>query len=264
MKLTSFLHLSDLHITDNRGDLRRGVDTFKKLDELLNYIQKLQLEPAFTVITGDLSHTGSSQSYKHIEEYISQIQEFGGQVLPVVGNNDNRSIFSKAILGRDSQLNESPCYYSRTIEGLHVIVMDSGESTMGSFDKGQLDWLKTELQEHRATPSVIAFHHPVYLFGEFGIFNKIDAIRFKEIISTGNVLAVLNGHTHFPSYCIDEGVSYIQAGSTLETRYHTGTKKAVAYDASSFNLLGYRKDHLNSLMISPLYFVEGQELGNFT
>ena len=260
--MVHFLHFSDIHIPDKRGDLRYKRDPFQKLDNLIEYAKKLELNPSFTIITGDLSQTGTTQSYKHVKKYISKLQNLGGPVLPIMGNCDKRSNYSKILLGKTSHQSEPPCYYSKTIEGIHVIAMDSPtpSSIMGSFCEKQLDWLETELREHKDKLSVIAFHEPIYFFGELGVFDKSDALRFREIVSTGNVLAVLNGHLHCPIYGIVDGVSYVQAGSSLETNFHSETGKVVTYDSSSFNVLGYRKDLRKSLMVRPIYFSEGQQL----
>ena len=92
------------------------------------------------------------------------------------------------------------------------------------------------------------------------MFDKSDALRFRDIVSTGNVLAVLNGHLHCPLYGFVDGVSYVQAGSPLETNFHSETGKVVTYDSSSFNVLGYVKNDPNRLAVRPIYFSEGQQL----
>ena len=70
--MVNFLHLSDIHIPDKRGDLWYGVDPFQKLDNLLKQTKKLELNTSFTIITGDISHTGTTQSYTHVKKYISR------------------------------------------------------------------------------------------------------------------------------------------------------------------------------------------------
>ena len=59
--MVNFLHLSDIHIPDKQGDLWDSVDPCIKLEKLIELAQKLELKPSFTVITGDISHTGSIQ-----------------------------------------------------------------------------------------------------------------------------------------------------------------------------------------------------------
>ena len=239
--MSTVLHLSDTHIPNQHGDLRGTIDPFQKLDATLEYMIKQEINPAFTIITGDISDTGSTQSYKHIKKYISKLEAVGGPVFPTMGNCDNRQNFSKTLLGKTKLLEEPLCYYSRSIEGVHVIVLDShtpGDDP-GSLGENQLDWLKSELEEHIDMPSIIALHDPIYFGGDFGLFVKKDAQKFKEIISNGNVLAVLNGHLHCPLYGFRDGVNYVQAGSPVWLNYHNDrTGKVTRFDSSCFNLIG--------------------------
>ena len=130
----------------------------------------------------------------------------------------------------------------------------------GSFSSKQLEWLETELREHKDTPAVIAFHDPIYFFGTLGMFDKANAVKFREIISGSNVLAVLNGHLHFPSVAIVDGVKYVQAGSPLWVNYYDAIGGEVTYDSSSFNVLTFPGDFPGSLWVRPVYFSEEQRL----
>ncbi|MHA2303296.1 MAG: metallophosphoesterase family protein [Candidatus Thorarchaeota archaeon] len=266
--MVTFLHLSDIHIPDNKGDLWYGVDPCIKLEKLIEIAKKLELKPSFTVITGDISHSGTIQSYNLVKKYLKKIQSLGDIVLPTMGTKDNRANFSNILLGKPSSQEEPPCYYSQTIEGLSIIAMDSHTpgSHTGSFSEEQLDWLEEELREHPDKPAVIAFHEPIFFFGELGIFDKTDAIRFKEIVSDGNVLAVLNGHLHCPFFTMVDGVHYVQAGSPLwENSYNE--RGTLSTDSSSFNLLRYMEDpdgqpvHLpHRLFVRPVSFSEGTQM----
>jgi 3',5'-cyclic AMP phosphodiesterase CpdA len=266
--MVNFLHISDIHIPDKQGDLWLGVDPCKKLEKLIELAKKLELNPSFTVITGDISHTGTIQSYTLVKKYVNELQSLGGPVYPTMGTHDNRQNFSNILLEKPSPREEPLCYYSQTREGLHVITMDSHTpgSNIGSFGEEQLDWLETELGEHQDEPAIIAFHEPIFFFGELGMFDKADAIRFKEIVSEGNVLAVLNGHIHCPLFTMVDGVHYVQAGSPLwENSFNE--RGTLTHDSSSFNLLSYNEDpdgrplHLpHRLLVKPVAFSEGTKL----
>ncbi|UCD45018.1 MAG: metallophosphoesterase [Candidatus Bathyarchaeota archaeon] len=266
--MVNFLHISDIHIPDKKGDLWFGVDPCKKLEKLIELAKKLELNPSFTVITGDISHTGTIQSYNLAKKYIDEFRSLGGPVYPTMGTHDNRRNFSNILLGRPSPREEPPCHYSRTIEGLHVITMDSHTpgSLTGSFGEAQLDWLEKELREHQDEPAIIAFHEPIFFFGELGMFDKADAIRFKETVSRGNVLAVLSGHIHCPLFTMVDEVHYVQAGSPLwENSFNE--RGTLTHDSSSFNLLSYNEDpdgrplHLpHCLLVKPVAFSEGTKL----
>jgi len=245
------LHISDTHIPDKRGNNHEGVNPCKKLEKLIDLVHNLDLKPSFSIITGDISNTGTVQSYNLAKKYITQLQELGGPVFLTMGTKDNRTNFRNVLLERVSLQEEPYCYYSESIEGLHIIAMDSHTvgSNIGSFNIRQLDWLENELEENDDQPAIIAFHEPIFFFGDEGLFNKKDALRFKSIVSEGNVLAVLNGHLHRPFYTVIDGVQYIQAGSPLwensiKDSYH------LSYDSSSFNLLSYSEGNLSVRPIS--------------
>ena len=260
--MVSFLHISDIHIPDNEGDLWYGVDPCKNLGKLIDLIEKLEIRPSFTVITGDVSHTGTKKSYNLAKKFITKIQNLAGPVFPTMGTHDNRNNFSNILLGKPSSQEEPPCYYSETIEGLHMIMLDSHTpgSQTGSFSEEQLTWLEKELKNHKNEPSVIAFHEPIFFYGEFGMFEKVDALKFKDIISKRNVLAVLGGHLHCPLFTMADGVHYVQAGSPLwESSYDE--RGITSHSSSSFNILSYNEDpegkpvHLPlSLLVKPVSF----------
>jgi 3',5'-cyclic AMP phosphodiesterase CpdA len=256
--LITFLHLSDIHIPDQQGDLWDGVDICRKLDTLIELAEKLDLHPSFTVITGDISHTGTERSYHLAKRYIMKIQSLGGPVVPLMGNMDNRTLFRNILLEDPSPHDDLYCYSSNTIEGLHLLAMDSHTpgSSVGSFSEEQLHWLESELTDHHDEPTIIGFHHPIYFFGERGLFSKAHATLFRDLVSQGNVLAVLNGHLHFPLFTMVDGTYYIQAGSPFFENAYT-TKGRLSYDSSSFNVLRYDGGHLLVRLVS---FSEGTQL----
>lgn len=143
-----------------------------------------------------------------------------------------------------------------------MIMLDSHTpgSQTGSFSEEQLTWLEKELKNHKNEPSVIAFHEPIFFYGEFGMFEKVDALKFKDIISKRNVLAVLGGHLHCPLFTMADGVHYVQAGSPLwESSYDE--RGITSHSSSSFNILSYNEDpegkpvHLPlSLLVKPVSF----------
>jgi Icc protein len=251
--LITFLHLSDIHIPDKKGDLWDGVDVCRKLETLIQLAEKLDLHPSFTVITGDISHTGTERSYHLAKRYIKKIQSLGGPVIPLMGNMDNRPHFRNILLEEHAN-----CYSSHTIEGLHLLTMDSHTpgSSVGSFSEEQLHWLESELVDHHDEPTIIGFHHPIFFFGELGLFSKAHATLFKDLVSKGNVLAVLNGHLHHPLFTVVDGIYYIQAGSSSFENVYT-TKGRLSYDSSSFNILRYDGGRLLVRLVS---FSEGTEI----
>jgi 3',5'-cyclic AMP phosphodiesterase CpdA len=130
-------------------------DPCKKVEKVIEIAEEMGVTPAFSIITGDISQNGSETGYSIAKEYISRIEALGGPVLPAVGNVDGRRNFRRILLGELNH-DDGPCYYSRTIDGLHVIILDSQNpgSEKGSFEGEQLSWLKEELLDRvaRARP----------------------------------------------------------------------------------------------------------------
>ena len=251
--MITFLHLSDLHIPDQQSDLWDGVDVCRKLETLIELAEKLDLHPSFTVITGDLSHTGTERSYHLAKIFLMKIKSLGGPVIPLMENMDDRTYFRNILLEKHAR-----CYSSHTIERLHVIAMDSHTQvfSVGSFSEEQLRWLESELTDHHDEPTIIGVHHPIFFFGERGMFYKANATLFRDLVSQGNVLAVLNGHLHNPLITVVDGIYYVQAGSpTWENAYTQ--KGRLSYDSSSFNKLGYDGGRLLFQLVS---FSEGTQL----
>lgn len=259
--LITFLHFSDFHLLPERGMLRDGIDPCKKVERIIDIAGEMDVKPAFSIITGDISQNGSKTGYEIAREYISQIEALGGPVLPAVGNVDVRRNFRRILLGEPDH-DDVPCNYNRTIGGLHVIILDSQApgSEMGSFEGKQLPWLEKELQG-RAEPNIIAFHHPVFEYPllretKLELFDPAISCRFKEILSEANVAAVLCGHLHQNLITSYGGVKHITACGVLSELVQTERESRV-YDSSGFNILAYRN---GSITVRPVIHSEGKRL----
>jgi 3',5'-cyclic AMP phosphodiesterase CpdA len=97
--LITFLHFSDFHLLPERGMLRDGTDPCKKVERVIDIAGEMDVKPAFSIITGDISQNGSETGYEIAREYISRIEALGGPVLSAVGNIDGRRNFRRILLG---------------------------------------------------------------------------------------------------------------------------------------------------------------------
>ena len=257
--MVNFLHFSDFHIPRRRGDLKFGVDPCQSLERVIEAAREMDVRPAFSIITGDISQDGSEEGYAIAKEYIREIESLGGPVLPAVGNVDGRENFRKLLLGGDG---DDPCFYSRTVGGLHVVILDSQTpgSEKGSFGDEQLEWLEGEVRGAPG-PCVIAFHHPIFDIPFFPgevppFFDPGDAKRFREIVAGGGVLGVLCGHLHQSIVSIEGGVPFVMSGSSFSDVFHNEGER-ILQEASGFNFLSYEK---GSLTVRPVAFSEGRKL----
>jgi len=141
---TTFLHLTDLHLAPP-GQRVVGIDPMRQMQDVLARIRQLDVSPTFIVVSGDLTENGSAESYEVVK---GALWELGGEntetpVLLGLGNHDNRTMFRRVVLGEKTSDGLEPYCYSRLIDGLRVIVLDSlipGHPS-GSLGATQLAWL---------------------------------------------------------------------------------------------------------------------------
>ncbi len=199
-----FIHISDTHITPPRRGLYTDDDTARNFNRVIAAALELDVDPAFIVVSGDLSDNGEVESYVRLACLVAEVEERGIPVLLALGNHDNRANFY-SVFHPDWDPEQHPKYrYSRTIGGLRVIVLDSLVHGHGSGHLGreQLEWLDGELsQPEPCLGTVIVLHHPPVNTGATWVdgFKLIDGADLLEVIKDHPVQGLLNGHTHYPS-----------------------------------------------------------------
>jgi 3',5'-cyclic AMP phosphodiesterase CpdA len=251
--MITFLHLSDFHILPHKGMVRDEGDPCEKVERVIQIARDMAAGPSFSVVTGDLSQNGTQTGYELARQYVADIEAMGGPVMPAVGNVDRRGAFRRIMLGETGSDDDSRCYYSRRVEGMHVVVLDSQVpgTEKGDLGQEQLDWLEREIVGD-ADPCVIAFHHPVVP----GVFDPDDARRFREIISRANTVAVLCGHLHQSRMTVDQGIVHV-IGCACLSELVISEQELRIYDASGFTVLTYDD---GALTVRPVVHSQGRRL----
>jgi 3',5'-cyclic AMP phosphodiesterase CpdA len=237
-----------------------------KIEKIIQIARETKIKPAFSIITGDVSQNGSDKGYKIAQEYVSQIEALGGPVLPAVGNVDDRQRFRKNLLKETTTEKKTPCYYSKTMDGVHIIVLDSqspGKVT-GALEGEQLDWLEKQLSNH-TEPTIIALHHPPFKLplpngGSHTVFDLEDMERFNNIVKSSNVDAVLCGHLHQSLIAHRGGVHYVIGCAALSEVFF-GMDEYMTYDSSGFTVYTLSG---GTLTVRPVIYTEGRRLVNTT
>ncbi len=196
----TFLHLTDLHLSNHEGALVNGLSPATKLRRLLDRIHTLEITPAFLLVTGDLVNDGQPAEYQYLQEWLPALEAFGVPVFLGLGNHDARGPFRQSVLGETDS--NQPYYHSQTIDGLNVIMLDSHlpGQVHGYLDTEQLAWLDAELAKPMARGHLIALHHPpvpttVRLLDTIGLNNP--AALAAVVSRHQQVLGILSGHIHY-------------------------------------------------------------------
>lgn len=182
---------------------------------LTNAISKLKLEPsAFLVALGDICRGWEADTKEQNKTYLSTVRE-AVSVLPydyhfVIGNHDDGGGYPSGdylfpitdamdCLGMEKQ------YYSLIYRGFKFIFLSTRDLDFSAsgitanyhgVSREQLSWLEKELQTDK---KVIVFsHHPLKLnisaWSDETFFN-IDE-TYEMLKNSGNVVAIISGHTH--------------------------------------------------------------------
>jgi 3',5'-cyclic AMP phosphodiesterase CpdA len=159
-----------------------------------------------------------------------------------MGNHDDRENFRRVFRTSSSS---GPIFYSEDQGHLRIIVLDSLHpgSHGGRFDGEQLNWLSEELKIDRERPTIIAFHHPVGKSPHKALDGKLfdlgQSDEFYQLVSRGNVLALLFGHLHYHQVAMVDGIMQIQAGS-IQGQLNFGEEEYWLVNTSSYNQIIYR------------------------
>ena len=251
----TFLHLSDLHITPP-GRLVHGIDPLPQVRRVLGRIRALDVEPAFVVVSGDLTDDGSAESYEVFREVLRQIGDGDTPVLLALGNHDDRATFRRVVLGQEDGEDEQPYCYGQTIDGLRVIVLDSviPGATAGALGAAQLAWLEEELRSPAPRRTLIVLHHPCRLAGpahHYPDFIVREAAVLEPLVAhhRDQIAGVLAGHSHQANAAPFAGTLHATAPAVLVQLDFFAGEEYVPVPGSGFNVCQVDE---TGLVVSPV------------
>ncbi|MBN8952472.1 MULTISPECIES: metallophosphoesterase [unclassified Rhizobium] len=199
---TTFVHLTDLHISDPTvKDDHLYSETSKTLVAILADVKRLTPPPRFVIASGDLTNRGDVGSYEELKRIMAQA-ELDVPVLYALGNHDKRDGFYKAMTDRTEDLG-APYDHAAVIDGIHIIVMDSSHPFKigGSFEASQFAWLEAELANHPDLPKLMVMHHAPALDAnadlEWESLAIADTEKLRRLLEGRNIIGILSGHIHF-------------------------------------------------------------------
>lgn len=218
-----FVHLTDTHIRHKLFD--RYETTKEILTTVIEHVISFEKEPAFIIITGDLTEWGGSGISGALNciafadcfyENDGQFYADEGFTIPVYttpGNHDycfNRNLKNYHRFIDKNHVDEKD-RYNVTYGDLKLFFMDSGPNHYwhprywtdivgDGLYEGDIDWLEDELSSCTSEKKIVLMHHPAINRrrdnGDMGgvIFRNRE--EFIELCETYNVDLVLAGHTH--------------------------------------------------------------------
>jgi 3',5'-cyclic-AMP phosphodiesterase len=257
----TFVHISDTHITPP-GEIAYDTDTARNLRAVAQRIREMTLVPAAIIVSGDLSNHGEPDSYRQLVQIVEEeFTPLGAPVLLGLGNHDSRLPFRQIVLGQADASDESiQYYYAETVGDVKIVMLDSLEPgrVHGYLGPEQLAWLDAQLAEGAPGGCLVVLHHPSLPRGVPRPDDYLlrDRVEFGGVIARhDNVLAILCGHSHVPTFGLFAGTLHVAAPATayqLDPSIRDGGR---GLEGAGFNLCTVRDGRL---MVNPVALPSAQ------
>jgi hypothetical protein len=250
--------LTDLHYANKPPwQTRFYRETLAKLQEAVGRFNAER--PAFVAELGDFIDKAGS-----VEEEIPWLEKvervFAGVKAPrhyVLGNHCVMTL-TKAEFAAHTKAARTP-HYSFDHGGFHFIILDAcfrsdGEPyqrenfdwTDANIPTQQLDWLRADLAK-AGTPSIVFAHQRLDQAGNHSVRN---AAAVREVLErAGNVVAVIQGHSHKNDYQQIAGIHYCTLSAMVEGSGSQNSAYALldVMEDGSLRLNGFRQQASRSL-----------------
>jgi 3',5'-cyclic-AMP phosphodiesterase len=232
----TFIHMTDLHV--NAPGVKDDIlfnDTSATLRQTLTEIARMQEPPAFIIASGDLTNHGEPEAYRTVSEIIAAA-DLDIPVLFALGNHDRREGFAAGFpeLYADPS---KPYDHDHVIGGLHVIVLDSSvpDEIGGYWEPGQMDWLRSRMEDHPELPKLLVMHHAPMIDAtatdmEWESLSAAATEELRAVVRDRIVVGILSGHVHMDRVAQWHGIPVI-----IGTGHHAGTD--VVALPGAFNML---------------------------
>ena len=256
----TFVHLSDTHIVP-AGEIAYDTDTAQNLRNVAQRIREMELDPACFIFSGDLTNHGEPESYEHLTAIVEEeFRPFGVPVLLGLGNHDSRLPFRRVVLGESDAIDErEQHFYSTVVRGLKVIMLDSlvAGQVHGYLGEQQLAWLDDELDQAGLGGQVVVLHHPSLPRGvpRPNDYLLSDREAFGEVLARHDVLAVLCGHSHVPTFGLFGGTLHVAAPATAYQLDPSIREGGRGLEGAGFNICTVRDGRL---MVNPVMLPTSQ------
>ncbi|HIA00573.1 MAG TPA: hypothetical protein EYN66_01445 [Myxococcales bacterium] len=184
--------ISDTHFPQTSGEVFRGVDCVVQLTRLLALIRRQEPKVDLLLVTGDISHEGSADSY-HL--WLDCLSVMECPVLALPGNHDRPAVM-REVFGSAIRLDT---VFDKALWRVVALNTAQDNAPEGYLSVRELQRLQQALARASDQSVLIAMHHhpvPVSVgwLDEMGLENADD---FWSIIDQyPQVRAVVWGHIH--------------------------------------------------------------------
>ena len=188
-----FVQLSDTHWGFN--DAKFNPDSIGTLKKAIAAVNKLEIQPDFVVITGDITHTNDDPKERRkwlgeARDIINGLKVKDVKILP--GEHD-------AALDNGEAYKEyfGKTYFTFDHKGVHFIVIDNVSDPTSSIGDAQFQWLSDELGKLEKDARIVVFtHRPLFdLYPDWDWWTR-DGAKAMDLLMPYKNVTVFYGHIH--------------------------------------------------------------------
>ena len=192
-----FIQITDSHLLESGNAKLHNIPINEIHFKIFSEIKKIETEIEFILVTGDISESGSQESYLNASEIFSSLNK---PTFWIAGNHDNLEAIH--LFSNKTNIRSDKTF---SVNGTHFVLLNSVAQTSdgknrsrGVLSSNELAFLKLELKQHPTNKIVVALHHPPIKSGTWKDERMLEnADDFFEVINQfSNVKLVLYGHQH--------------------------------------------------------------------
>ena len=229
-----FVQLSDTHIRMPGELAERRVDTAAALAGGVAAVLALPQPPEAVIVTGDCVDSARTEQYAHLRELLAPLT---CPIYLLPGNHDDRDAM-RDVFHDHGYLGPrgSPVHYAVSLPGMRLVAIDTSVAGVahGELDGEQLAALDATLAEDRATPTVIAMHHPPFAtyierMDDYGL--RAGGPQLAAVIARHpQVDRIVSGHLHRAITSRFAGIPALTSPSTAHAlAFDLGADSALAF-----------------------------------
>ena len=190
----TFVQISDSHIGFHQP---ANPDVAATLEATVARINALDVQPAFVMHTGDITHLSRAAEFDMAKQILGKLR---APLVTIPGEHDvigasGAKEYAAAFARKDAP----DGWYSWDSNGIHFVALVNvfNFETMGILGEPQLAWLAKDLGAQKVdTPIVVLGHVPLYaLYPKWG-WTTSDGMRAIALLQRFSSATVLNGHIH--------------------------------------------------------------------
>ena len=198
---TRILQLSDVHRFADPDERLFGIPTRELFEDVLEHVERSGLRPDHVVVTGDHTHDELPETYAAVRE---ELAPFLDRLWLVPGNHDDRALLRAAFDDRIPADGAGRVTFSFRAGDWLCLGLDTQVPGVagGRIGAEQVDWIRTQLDEHRPHAAVLFMHHPPVELG----LAWLDRIGLEDadllqglLVDEPRVRLVCCGHVHHES-----------------------------------------------------------------